>query len=232
MLFHLNNPYISVSNGAGASYGGNQMCSANKTERSVGCGAVAALDLFLYLCRYHRDSGRSGLKASFPADWPMDQQQYLSLLHYYRKKYFPLIPGHGINGLSLAIGINAFFAKNRLPFFAVWGVPYSKLWSTIQGMLEQDIPVVFSVGPNFPLFWQHHQLRFYVRRADGAYVPGPQTHAHYVTITGMDEQWIQIASWGRKYYINRAEYLTYVKEHSIRLVSNILYVRKKGHGVS
>ena len=53
MLFQLKSPYLSVSNGTVISYGGNQMCSANKTERSVGCGVVAALDLFLYLCRYH-----------------------------------------------------------------------------------------------------------------------------------------------------------------------------------
>ena len=232
MLFQLKSPYLSVSNGKIVSYGGNQMGSANKTERSVGCGVVAALDLFLYLCRYHSNLKQRCTESLFPTAWPLDQQQYLSLLHYFRKKYFPLIPGHGINGLSLAIGVNAFFFKYRLPFFAVWGVPYAKLWSSIREMLEQDIPVIFSVGPNFPLFWKHHQLRFYVQRSDGAYIPGPHTHSHYVTITGMDEQWLQIASWGRKYYINRMEYLAYVKEHSARLVSNILYIRKKSHGVS
>ena len=232
MLFQLKHPYVSVSNGPAVSYGGNQMSSENKTERTVGCGAVAALDLFLYLCRYHADPRQRGKNAMFPSVWPLDRQQYLSLLHEYRKKYFPLIPGHGINGVSLAIGINAFFLKYRLPFFAFWGVPYARLWSSVQELLEQDIPVIFSIGPNFPLFWQHHQLRFYVQRSDGAYIPGPQTHAHYVTITGMDDQWIRIASWGRKYYINREEYLAYVKKYSIHLVSNILYIRKKGHGVS
>lgn len=232
MLFQLKHPYVSVSSGPAVSYGGNQMCSENKTERTVGCGAVAALDLFLYLCRYHSDPRQHGQNDVFPSVWPLDRQQYLSLLHEYRKKYFPLIPGHGINGVSLAIGINAFFLKYRLPFFAFWGVPYARLWSSVQELLEQDIPVIFSIGPNFPLFWQHHQLRFYVQRSDGAYIPGPQTHAHYVTITGMDDQWIRIASWGRKYYINREEYLAYVKKYSIHLVSNILYIRKKGHGVS
>lgn len=232
MLIQLKNPYVSVSYGTAVSYGGNQMCSAHKTEQSVGCGVVAALDLFLYLLRYHLVSDRHSLKTSLPDSWPLDQQQYLSLLHFFRKKYFPLIPGHGINGLSLALGVNAYFLKHRLPFIAVWGVPYAKLWTSIRKMLEQDIPVVFSVGPNFPLFWQHHKLRFYVRCTDGTFVRGPQTQAHYVTITGMDEQWLQVASWGRKYYINRMEYMAYVKEHSIRLVSNILYIHKKSHGVS
>ena len=232
MRHELKNPYISVSNGPVISYGGNQMCSPNKTERKVGCGAVAALDLFLYLFRYHLGRDQADRALPFPAAWPMDQEQYLALLRFFRKKYFPLIPGHGINGLSLALGVNAFFLKNRLPFLAVWGVPYRKLWDAIREMLERDIPVVFSVGPNFPVFWQHHKLRFYVRRADGDYVPGPQTHAHYVTITGMDEQWLQIASWGRRYYIRRDEYMDYVKKYSARFVSNILYIHKKGHGES
>ena len=148
------------------------------------------------------------------------------------KKYLPLIPGHGINGLSIALGINACFIKNRMPYTAIWGVPYSKLWTAIEHMLDEDIPVIFSIGPNFPLFWQHHKLRFYYQRTDGAFVPGPQTHAHYVTITGMDEQWLQIASWGKKYYIKKSEYIDYVRHHSIRLVSNILYIRKKSRGVS
>lgn len=232
MTSQLKNPYISVSNGPLVSYGGNQMCSESKTERSVGCGVVAALDLFLYLFRYHLDPDQNSRGVHLPGTWPMDQQQYLALLHYFRKKYFPLIPGHGINGLSLAIGVNAFFLKNRIPFYAVWGVPYRKLWTSIQSMLEQDIPVIFSVGPNFPVFWQHHKLRFYVRRADGEYIPGAQTHAHYVTVTGMDEQWLQIASWGRRYYIKRDEYLSYVQKHSARVVSNILYICKKSHGAS
>ena len=231
MIFQLKNPYVSVSNGPLVSYGGNQMSSENKTERSVGCGVVAALDLVLYLSHYHLSSDHNGIKMLFPEQWPLDQRQYLSLLRLFRKKYIPLIPGHGINGLSLALGLNALFLKHRLPFLAVWGVPYAKLWSSIREMLEQDIPVVFSVGPNFPAFWRHEKLRFYVQRTDGAYVPGPQTHAHYVTITGMDEEWLRISSWGKKYYISRREYIEYVRKHSTRLVSNILYIRKKSHGV-
>ena len=35
MLFQLKHPYVSVSNGPTVSYGGNQMCSENKTERTV-----------------------------------------------------------------------------------------------------------------------------------------------------------------------------------------------------
>ena len=61
-------------------------------------------------------------------------------------------------------------------------------------------------------------------------LPGPQTHAHYVTVTGADSDWLQISSWGKRYYIRKDDYLSYVKRHSARLFSNILYIREKKHG--
>ena len=46
-------PYISLRKGATRSFGGNQMISASRTMREVGCGVIAALDLLLYLDRVH-----------------------------------------------------------------------------------------------------------------------------------------------------------------------------------
>ena len=230
MNVSLKNPYIAVSDGRTISYGGNQMRSERKTEREVGCGTVAALDLILYLSRFHLKCADPGLRLPVPEHGPIPLPNYLALLHTMRKKYAPLIPGHGINGLSLAVGLNAYFLGHHVPYLAFWGVPYARLWSCIREMLEKDIPVILSVGPNFPLFWQRHQLKFYSRTANGSFLPGPQAHAHYVTVTAMDDEWLQIASWGRKYFIRKDEYWAYVKQYSTKLVSNILYIRKKGRG--
>lgn len=232
MEHSLKNPYITVSDGRIVSYGGNQMNADNRTERSVGCGVIAALDLLLYLSRYHLDSAEIGLKIPVPEKGAVPLQNYLLLTHALRRKYLPLIPRHGINGLMLAMGVNACFLKNRLPFRASWGVSYKNLWSEIARMLDEDIPVVFSIGPNMPLIWQHHKLRFYLMDRQGSFVPGPQTHAHYVMITGMDAYWLRVSSWGRMYYIRRDEFLSYVKEHSLKLVCNILCIQKKDHGAS
>lgn len=232
MALALREPYISVSNQGKSSYGGNQMLSDSKTEREVGCGVVAGLDLLLYLTRYHLQRADCGLKLPAPTSGPIPASQYYLLLSSLRRKFLPLIPGRGINGLMLALGLNACFIKNRLPFLATWGVPYSRLWSSIRQMLENDIPVIFSIGPNFPLFWQQQKLPLYLRNADGVYAPVAKTHSHYVMITGIDEDWVQISSWGKQYYINRLEYERYVKEHSARLFSNILYIKKKSHGES
>ena len=232
MEHSLKNPYINVTDGRIVSYGGNQMSADNKTERTVGCGVIAALDLLLYLSRYHMASAEIGLKIPVPEKGAVPLTNYLMLAHAMRKKYLPLIPGHGINGLMLSLGLNASFLNNRFPFRASWGVPYKKLWSEIARMLDEDIPVIFSIGPNLPLIWQHHMLRFYLMDRQGSFVPGPQTHAHYVMITGMDANWLRISSWGRMYYIRRDEFLRYVKEHSMRLVNNILCIHKKDHGAS
>ena len=43
-------------------------------------------------------------------------------------------------------------------------------------------------------------------------------------LTGMDENWLQISSWGRRYYINRAEFTDYVHRFSMNYLSSILYI--------
>lgn len=230
MRYALLHPYISVRGIHGGTYGGSQMTQEAKTDRAVGCGVVAALDTILYLYHYHKDCFDIRLQMAFEAPGQIFEPKYNELFLYLRRRYLPLIPGHGINGVSLAIGMNLFFAFHKLPYFASWGVPYSLLWERIQNMLEQDIPVIFSVGPNLPLFWQHHKLPFYSRFPDGSFHARVETHAHYVVVTGMDDQWLRVSSWGRMYFIRRDEFLRYVKEHSARITSNIMMIRKKGHG--
>lgn len=222
----LQNDYPSVSRGIGCTYGGSQLLADDDVMKKVGCGVVAVLDLLIYLNRKNRvDNGR--LSRDVSEHGPVRLETYNTLLNELRRRYLPLIPGHGINGWMLALGINRFFIKNRMPYYAFWGVPYSLIWQRIEEMLREDIPVILSIGPNFPLLWQKKELTLHIQTSDGGFYPGPATHAHYVTVTGMDDTWLQISSWGRKYFINRNEYLQYVKAHSARLVSNILYVKKK-----
>ena len=225
----LKNPYICVRNGQIPSYGGSQMFSAQKAEQTVGCGVIAALDLLLYLSFYHEPGPARPLLPK-PSDGAIPLPDYLALVRTLRKRFFPLIPGHGINGWTLAVGLNACFLYYRLPYYAFWGVPYARLWEQIGSMLDRDIPVIFSIGPNFPLFWQHHKLRFYTKSVDGSYRSAVQTYAHYVTVTGLDGEWLRISSWGRLYYIRRDEFLAYVKGHSARLVSNIMLIGNRSHG--
>ena len=117
MFVSLKHPYISVAADGTASYGGNQMRSANGTERAVGCGLIAGLDLLLYLSRYHLQDTPDAAPLPFDGE-AIPDERYWALVSSLRKKYLPLIPRHGINGLFLALGLNAWFLKHRFPFRA------------------------------------------------------------------------------------------------------------------
>lgn len=226
MRIELQHPLPSVQRERTCSYGGNQSWSADCNFRSCGCGVIGCLDLLLYLRRYHRISSGDWLSPLDGLD-PIPLERYDQAALRLSRHYLPLIPRHGINGLSLAAGFNLLCFRYHLPYRARWGVSAGRFWASIQTMLRRDIPVILAIGPNLPLFWRHNKLTFYRQSPDGKYLPETETLSHYVTVTGIDDEWLHISSWGRKYHISRAEYLRYVQEHSGRLVSNILWVERK-----
>lgn len=223
-MIQIRHNYISVDNGFRRSFGGNQMSSASQNMREVGCGVIAALDLLLYLCRFH-----PGCKCDFFAeaakDGIIESHEYDHLALQLSKRFFPVIPKFGINGIMLAGGLNRFFRRYDLPFRASWGMGSGKLFNEIEEMIAKDIPVILSIGPNFPLFWQKHELDLYSTRADGTFFRSSSVKSHYVTVTGIDEQRLYISSWGRPYSIERSEYLNYIRRRSGSIVSNIVKIR-------
>ena len=200
------------------------MVSASKTMREVGCGVIAALDLLLYLDRVHL-GGRCEMFASALEDGGIDEKEYDQLARSLSRRFFPIIPKLGINGLMLAAGLNAFFRRYGFPFRASWGIGSSRMIEKIADMLSRDIPVILSIGPNFPLFWQKNELNFYAFTPGGEMRHACSIKSHYVTVTGMDDSRFRISSWGREYYIDRQEYFSYIRHHSGSLVSNIVYIR-------
>lgn len=218
----LQNPLPAVLNNGRISYGGSQRLSHSSTIRSSGCGLIAACDLLRYLHLHHSDCCSElfhGLD-----DNCIDVPNYNRLLDNLRS-YFPLIPKLGINGLMLTLGINAFFLRNGYPYAAVWGLGLKGMWSRIENMLDADIPVIISVGPNFPLIWQKYKTNLYVERA-GDMRKASSVKAHFMTVTALNDQWMTLSSWGRKYYISRDEYSQYVRRHSGSYASNIVYIKK------
>lgn len=212
-MIELKKPYVRVTRGTGLSYGGSQMWSASETVRVCGCGPVAVLDTILYL------TGRQ--------DQPISEEEYNRQLVLLSRRYFPLVKPFGINGLLLALGMNRLLRKYDLPYRAFWAVSGEKIWDRIRELLEQDIPAILSVGPNFPAVWGKERLCFYSQKSDGSFFPSCTAQAHYVCVTGMDEDWLRISSWGRAYFIRRSEYDEYVRKHSASLVSNVLMLQKK-----
>ena len=222
----LKHPYISVDTDNEPSYGGSQMRSASTTVQKCGCGIIAAFDTILYLSRWHPECFISEFSDMLSlSSLPIEKyNEYISKL---KKTYFPIIPHAGMNGLTLMVGMNLFFKRHRLPCSAVWCVSDRKIWGRVEEMLKNDIPVIMSVGPNFPLVWQNHKASFYVKSKDGYFVRAASVKAHYITVTGMDDEWLRISSWGRRYYLNRTEFEDYVSAFSAGFVSNILYIKIK-----
>ena len=212
-MLSLNRNYIQVERNGRLSYGGSQMWSDNPTVKICGCGPVAVLDTLLYLT--HRQES------------PMSLAEYNRMLEEMSKRYFPLVRPFGINGLLLAAGMNRLLRRYRLPYRAFWAISGRKFWSRVEELLCQDLPVIFSVGPNFPAVWQKHRLTFYRKTAEGLYIPASSAKSHYITATGIDQDWLRISSWGRRYYVNRKEFEHYARRKSIPLVGNILYIERK-----
>lgn len=213
-MLSLNKNYVQIERNGRLSYGGSQMWSENPTVRICGCGPVAVLDTLLYLTNRQNKS--------------LSLDEYNLTLENMSRRYFPLIKPFGINGLLLAAGMNRLLRKHHLPYRAFWAVSGRKFWPRVKELLRQDLPVIFSVGPNFPALWQKHRLTFYQKMPDGSFVPASSAKSHYITATGIDEEWLRISSWGTEYYINRQEYDEYIRKYSTSIVSNILMLRKIG----
>lgn len=225
-MTELQNPYISVAYSGPPSFGGDQQRCDDHVLQRCGCGVIAALDLLLYLNRWHCDvyiPEFSGLAGTSPL-LQTDYEQALEMLH---RAYLPLFYPFGTNGLALSLAMNRFFKRHRLPYKARWSVPKAELWQRMEAMLQQDIPVILAVGPNFPRFWQKKRANFCRATPEGSFVPTVSAMAHFVTATGLDGEWITLSSWGSRYYMSREEFARYTRECSNSLLCSILYVEHK-----
>lgn len=216
----LKNEFISVSKEGLASYGGNQTWSENAVIRKCGCGVISSLDLLLYLGRHH-----CGDLA--PETRPIPLKDYDRMCVELSRRYIPLLPPFGTNGAALALGLNRVFSRYNMPFRASWQLSGSKMMGKVENMLDADIPVILSIGANFPLFWQDNRVNLYSRDSLGRMRRASSAKAHYVTVTGSELNDLRISSWGREYYINKGEYFSYIHQHSNSIISNILMIERR-----
>lgn len=220
----LKHPYPSIKKDEVISYGGSQTWFASEVVKKCGCGRIAGQDLLLHLGRYHRGCQTPPLRKLHFQDGKITWESYEA---YSLKagKWFPVLPYFGMPGWLLPVGLNLYCWRYHLPYRARWGVLPGNLFYKIEEMLGQDIPVILAVGQNSPFFWGKKKLTFYQKK-NGRYVEAMKVKAHYVTVTGVDEKWLIISSWGKQYYIQKEEYTTYVKKYSSYLFSNICYIYK------
>ena len=229
MRYELRHPFMEVEGDGQTTSGGSQRRGRPEHMRRWGCGVFGAADFLFYMSLYHRGY-KVGLFADAPADGHVTLDWYNDRIDRLRRGYLPVLPHHGINGLGLAMGLNAYFRKYDLPLRARWGVLPKNFWQEIDHQLQMDRPVIISVGNNFPKVWEKNKLNFY---SDPDYTIGKpiaRTMAHYVTVTGSDPEWLRISSWGKQYYINKAEYCAFIDQYSSHVLSNMLYIREVQKG--
>ncbi len=205
----LKRPYPRVRMGEELSCGGSQNWFDDANFRACGCGVVACADTLLYL----RGQGE------------LTRGDYMLYVNQLRRR-FPLIPGRGIDGVRLALGLNACFRAEGLALRASWSVSGGRFWDRLAEQLEEDLPAIIAIGPNFPKLWGREELTLYVRTPAGAYEPSARTNAHFLAATGLDGAWMRVSSWGRELWISREEYGRYMKRQGA-LFTNLLRVRKK-----
>lgn len=205
----LKRPYPRILLGEATSYGGSQNWFADKNFRSCGCGVVACADALLYLGKRDR----------------LAIDEYLEYVNSLRR-FFPLIPRRGIDGVRLAIGMNACLRRAELTLRAGWCASGDRFWDRLETMLASDLPGIVAVGPNFPRVWGAERLTLYYRTEQGGYAAAEHVQAHFLTATGLDDEWMRVSSWGRELYIERDAYERYMRRTSAALLTNLLYLRK------
>ncbi len=237
----LKHSFIRIKDKEQVSFGGNQDWFPQKRLAYYGCGLVSVGDIILYLTKNGKMVPQAIDKQVIGQEI-IEQTEYLDYLRKLSQRFFYISYCiRGITGPMLALGFNLMSMMSKSPYRAVWGVPVSKIHRAVMKMLEKDIPVLFSVGANFPRIWRKEGITLYQKS-----VPHPadektdapvliccgSTHKHYMTITGIiqDErngELLRISSWGKEYYVKWEEYETFIRQNSMAFFSNILYITEK-----
>ncbi|SNU09360.1 hypothetical protein SAMN06297422_1264 [Lachnospiraceae bacterium] len=253
----LKNNYIDVE----GSFGGNQEWLKEEGRpwkgRAIsgyGCGLIGASDLLLHVLgrdiisqgAVEKRSENEKESTSGSADISLiERENYIRFIQFMERRYFHIFPKLGLSGILLALGLNLYFLIHRkmikqqsgCTYHARWAVWPSRMLDTIKSMLDDDIPVILSIGPGF---FRKNKLKFYRKNKNASgedtYKAVTETKDHYVTVTGVIEAKLQdknditlleISSWGKKYYVNYSEYQAFVRKNDNYYFSNILYIKKK-----
>ena len=221
----LRHTYLAVKTQAEKSFGGNQNWATGYMMRKYGCGVVAMGDVLIYLGIHRLPCNTDLLYGMLREDGCLSYPRYERYLRKMNKRYLGIIPGFGVPNFQLARAMNRYFRHYRIDLRARWCLSSGKMLERIQDSLSKDYPVILAIGQNIP-FWRKKKLTLY-RQENGVYLPATETKAHYVVVTGMENGYLQISSWGKEYFISWKEYQEYGKKYSSFWASNICLIQEK-----
>lgn len=199
-------------------------------KAAAGCGIVAFSDLLLYLSG--KDEAYRIKQNADLADRILDETQYKRYYDTLYSSFGGIAWKGGVSGLKLSREFNRTARKNGWKLRAVWGLDGNKIFDRMERMLESDIPVILCIPMMLRKGERNDRLWLYEKEeAETKYRRAQAVNAHYVTVTGMirdEKAYLEISSWGRKFYICREEYDVFIHTHFMgTILGNILYVRQK-----
>ncbi len=267
-IYELQHDYIAVNfiDGDGnsqISYGGNQgwfgeEYKQNNIEKystidSYGCGLISISDILLYLASVDSKYSTDMTDLIRTDNGAIEYNSYIDYISRMEKSFFhvrdiDLIDGTkwtGIDGLSIAYGVNKYNWFYNVDLHSYWGGGTDKMLKNIEEMLKNDIPVTLSANAIKEQYEAEAKDKgLYIKMyTNDTEIPREKNYEmtdatfdnHYVTVTGVirnsieDRTWLQVSSWGRKFYIDYNEYLYYMQTYASMggAATNILHITAK-----
>lgn len=248
--------YVAVMKDGISSYGGSQMWFQNKGKfsmdyvlRTYGCGTIAAADVLLYLAMQNEAMQTGITSVVLQEEAAVKHENYDLFVRQINKCYTHTRHIIAVLGPKLAAAINSYSEDFNLSLKAFWRwrLTYYDMLDIIEEMLASDIPVIISIGPNWPNLWGKKGISFYERKEidfldlDSSFLKikpyyyhavQQRINSHYVVVTGIVKDdiagriMLRISSWGKKYYINYEEYRDYADTLSTGWLSSLVQLKK------
>lgn len=243
-MVELKNPeYIRVNYTGKLSYGGSQnwfptdkRLSRDYSIHKWGCGIIAIGDLFLYLARSNRMYATDA-SALARYDRPvLEWEDYKRYIQYIYQTFAPIMPGSGMNGFALASAVRHYCIKYRIPMTIAWKgfLNDENMLRVMRKMLQENFPVILSIGPNMPLVFRRKGIPFYTMSEQKELILSSNSavHRHFVVVTGIlgrkhKQILLRISSWGTEFYIDYQELRDYIAREGDSLTSSLLYLSGK-----
>ncbi|MCM1134984.1 MAG: hypothetical protein NC400_05345 [Clostridium sp.] len=219
-------------------YGGDQgffagapVSSADERKRKLGCGITALGDIFLYLAG--RDRGYAVKENEGLLNRVLSEEEYKE---YYNRIYkfaggLPAWSSGGLSFIRVQYKFNRMARREHWRLRARWGFCGGKIYERTREMLGRDIPVILCMPFLFGKRNKGQGITFY-RKQETEFVKAAVVSAHYIIITCVIKEkgcvYLEISSWGKKYYIDWEEYDAFIHRHFLAtILGNMLYIKSK-----
>ena len=174
-----------------------------------GCGLIAAGNIFLYMA--DRNPAYANSITNISAN--KTKNDYINYIKILNDNYLSPNPLLGLDGFSLAAGVNRYFKKNNIGLKAHWSMSDDFL-PEAKRMLDNDIPVILGIGADTNFNSVDDFVNMNIINPVPKGLTSQQTRSHYVTVTGISEkdgvQVLKVSSWGKAYEINYDELYNYI----------------------